>query len=304
MADKPTIVIKKIKVAEAGHGAAAWKIAYADFVTAMMAFFLLMWLLSVVNTQTLTNIANYFSQSTASGPSGSGGQFNGETANTPGTATKPMHEDLATQIQGATSSRVVSKGQDNNTSKQNQQGPVTSYQNLKQNIQTSVKALPIALQKLFPTVHITDTKDGKLIRIFEDKKNPIFIPDTAVLTVTGVRILKIAAYHLKKIHYPLDIIGVVQDHDKEDPSEKSWRLALMRASAALKSLQNNGIPEKQFHTVQIKNTPQTTSNTQKQETPKLQEAIRIFIHKKEIISENAEDEIGGVKNLTPPALMP
>jgi len=62
MADKktPTIVVKRIKkVSGGGHGG-AWKIAYADFVTAMMAFFLLMWLLGSVDGDKLKGISEYF----------------------------------------------------------------------------------------------------------------------------------------------------------------------------------------------------------------------------------------------------
>src|ERR1700756_433797 len=57
---KSTIVIKRIK--KGGHGAhsAAWKIAYADFVTAMMAFFLLMWLLGSTTKGDLNGISEYF----------------------------------------------------------------------------------------------------------------------------------------------------------------------------------------------------------------------------------------------------
>lgn len=56
------IVVKKIKKGGHGHHGGAWKIAYADFVTAMMAFFLLMWLLTSVNKAKLRGISEYFSQ--------------------------------------------------------------------------------------------------------------------------------------------------------------------------------------------------------------------------------------------------
>jgi len=56
--DKP-IVIKRIKRGGGGHGG-AWKIAYADFITALMAFFLLMWLLGSTTKATLQGIANWF----------------------------------------------------------------------------------------------------------------------------------------------------------------------------------------------------------------------------------------------------
>ncbi len=58
---KPTIVIRRIKKGgHGGHGGGAWKIAYADFVTAMMAFFLLMWLLGSTSKGELNGIAEYF----------------------------------------------------------------------------------------------------------------------------------------------------------------------------------------------------------------------------------------------------
>src|SRR5713226_6570867 len=57
---KSTIVIKRIKKVGHGHHGGAWKIAYADFVTAMMAFFLLMWLLGSTTKGDLQGIADYF----------------------------------------------------------------------------------------------------------------------------------------------------------------------------------------------------------------------------------------------------
>lgn len=59
LAQRP-IVIKRIKKVAGGHHGGAWKIAYADFVTAMMAFFLLMWLLSAASKSTLYGISDYF----------------------------------------------------------------------------------------------------------------------------------------------------------------------------------------------------------------------------------------------------
>ncbi len=73
--DKQPIVIKRIKKSAAGHHGGAWKIAYADFVTAMMAFFLLMWLLGSTTKGDLQGIAAYFKtplKVAMSGGSGSG----------------------------------------------------------------------------------------------------------------------------------------------------------------------------------------------------------------------------------------
>ena len=56
----PPIIVKKITVVAAGHHGGAWKVAYADFVTAMMAFFLLLWLLGATTEKQRKGIADYF----------------------------------------------------------------------------------------------------------------------------------------------------------------------------------------------------------------------------------------------------
>src|ERR1700758_4899884 len=78
----PTIIIKKVKKGgghAGGHGG-AWKVAYADFVTAMMAFFLLLWLLNVTTDIQKRGIADYFEPTIASkSQSGAGGVMGGQT---------------------------------------------------------------------------------------------------------------------------------------------------------------------------------------------------------------------------------
>src|SRR5208283_2400725 len=75
------IVIKREEVVEGGHHGGAWKVAYADFVTAMMAFFLLMWLLNATTEEQRRGIADYFSPIAALGKSvsGTGLPFGGRT---------------------------------------------------------------------------------------------------------------------------------------------------------------------------------------------------------------------------------
>ncbi len=84
--DKPTIVIRKEEVVEGGHHGGAWKVAYADFVTAMMAFFLLMWLLNATTEEQRRGLADYFSPNNvmARTTSGFGQPFGGSTPNIDG----------------------------------------------------------------------------------------------------------------------------------------------------------------------------------------------------------------------------
>ncbi|MBP0443523.1 OmpA family protein [Roseomonas sp. SSH11] len=81
-----TIVIRKEEGGEGGHHGGAWKVAYADFVTAMMAFFLLMWLLNATTEEQRRGLADYFNPTNVMGQraSGSGQPFGGRTPNESG----------------------------------------------------------------------------------------------------------------------------------------------------------------------------------------------------------------------------
>ncbi|MEA1676306.1 flagellar motor protein MotB [Nitrospirillum sp. BR 11163] len=85
--EKAPIIIKKVNKGGDGHHGGAWKVAYADFVTAMMAFFLLLWLLSVTTAEQKLGLADYFSPATPSKQeSGAGGVLGGKTITVNGAA--------------------------------------------------------------------------------------------------------------------------------------------------------------------------------------------------------------------------
>src|ERR1700761_9468338 len=86
------IIIKKVKKGgHGGHHGGAWKVAYADFVTAMMAFFLLLWLLNVTTDVQKRGIADYFEPTiTSKSMSGAGGVLGGTTMGSPGAQSVPL----------------------------------------------------------------------------------------------------------------------------------------------------------------------------------------------------------------------
>jgi chemotaxis protein MotB len=78
LSDRPVLIKKVKKVVGGGHHGGAWKVAYADFVTAMMAFFLLMWLINTTDPEQKRGIAEYFAPASVSQTtSGSGGILGG-----------------------------------------------------------------------------------------------------------------------------------------------------------------------------------------------------------------------------------
>lgn len=97
-AGEQPIIIKKKKAGHGGHHGGAWKVAYADFVTAMMAFFLLLWLLNVTTSDQRKGIADYFAPvSVSKESSGAGGMLGGKSISEPGaqmTSSSPMSADV------------------------------------------------------------------------------------------------------------------------------------------------------------------------------------------------------------------
>src|SRR3546814_19537193 len=78
--EAPIIVVKRVSKVTGGHHGGAWKVAYADFVTAMMAFFLLLWLLNATTEDQKKAISNYFAPASVSeSTSGAGGVLGGRT---------------------------------------------------------------------------------------------------------------------------------------------------------------------------------------------------------------------------------
>src|SRR3954451_6923688 len=92
------IIIKREEVIEGGHHGGAWKVAYADFVTAMMAFFLLMWLLNATTEEQRKGLADYFSPPSvlSHNSSGTGQPFGGHTAFDKGTMVSDRGAALVT----------------------------------------------------------------------------------------------------------------------------------------------------------------------------------------------------------------
>ena len=87
--EAPNIIIKKIKKIEGGHHGGAWKVAYADFVTAMMAFFLMLWLLSTTTKEQRDGLSEYFTLAQSTSATGGGdGLLGGQSV----TQTKSISE--------------------------------------------------------------------------------------------------------------------------------------------------------------------------------------------------------------------
>jgi chemotaxis protein MotB len=239
---KSTIVIKRIK--KYGHGAhgAAWKIAYADFVTAMMAFFLLMWLLGSTTKGDLKGIASYFQsplQVAMSGGSGSGDA----TSIIPGGG-----EDL-TRVVGQ---RKRGEREDRRKSGDRQQQErrrleqLARMEELKARVDAAILA-NATLSEFRNQIRVEITPDGLRIQIVDDFKRPMF--DLGGATVKSY--MRDILHEIGKVLNEVDNRIALTGHTDSAPYSggqrwySNWELSADRANASRRELIAGGMnPQK------------------------------------------------------------
>jgi chemotaxis protein MotB len=198
---QPIIVIRK----KGGHGVrhnGAWKVAYADFVTAMMALFIVLWLMSS-SSKVKEAVAGYFND-----PKGSGKQL-GTTMNGKGEAATQASTD--------------------------------ALEKLKAKIEEQIKARK-DLEKLSKQVEITITPEGLRIELIEDKKGTFYEIGSPKLSQNGQALLALLGSELGTIPNSLLIEGHTDSKPySNDNGYSNWDLSADRANSARRLLQQDGV---------------------------------------------------------------
>ena len=230
---KSTIVVKRIK--KGGHGAhgAAWKIAYADFVTAMMAFFLLMWLLGSTTKGDLKGIEEYFQsplQVSLSGGSGSG--------------------DATSIINGGGQDLTRSAGQVKRgeiLAKKHRRDQLAHEE--KARMEELARKLNLAidsnskLSQYRDQIKITITPDGLKVQIVDDFKRPMFDMGGARVKDYMRDILREFGKVLNDVESPLVLTGHTDSaqYSTGDKAYSNWELSTDRANASRRELIAGGL---------------------------------------------------------------
>jgi len=228
---QPIIVIKK-KDGHGGHHGGAWKVAYADFVTAMMALFIVLWLMAQ-NDPVKKAVAGYFND-----PRGTGNLL-GTTVSGTGPATAPAADKNAQQLQ-----------------------------DLKQKLEKEIAARK-DLQKLIKQIEITITPEGLRIELIEDKNGTFYQSGSAQLSANGQELLSLLAAELKTLPNQLLIEGHTDAAQySTDANYSNWELSADRANSARRLLQQDGVRKDQVTQVRgfadqmlrVKSNPYDPSN--------------------------------------------
>lgn len=260
MADENAVIIKKIKKGgHGGHHGGAWKVAYADFVTAMMAFFLLMWLINTTTPEQKRGIADYFApQSISQTLSGSGGVLGGrvmgqESARAGG-ATSVMQKNSPPSPRNKSQTPETSQSQGGETASLNI-GDADSAASADGHSMSSstdgefahaAEAIRQAMQEspdiaeLSRQVIVEQTPEGLRIQLVDQDGRPMFQPGTAVpMPYTKVLLIQIAKI-IDQLPNRISIAGHTQTGDTGN-GVSDWELSAARADAARSLLAQGGL---------------------------------------------------------------
>jgi chemotaxis protein MotB len=235
------IIIKRVKKSGGGHHGGAWKIAYADFVTAMMAFFLLMWLLGSTTKGNLQGIADYFS--TPLKVAMAGGSGSGDATSVIKGGGKDMTRIDGQQKKGEdlTPSRNFSlKAAEEELAR----AEAKRLQVLKDKMEEAIATIP-SLQQYQKQLLIDITSEGLRIQIVDEKNRPMFALARAELQPYTKLILHEIAKMLNDVPNKISLSGHTDatPYSSGEKSYSNWELSSDRANASRRELIAGGMDD-------------------------------------------------------------
>lgn len=235
------IIVKRIKKGGHGHHGGAWKIAYADFVTAMMAFFLLMWLLGSVSQGDLKGIADYFN--TPLKVAMFGGSGSGDSTS----VIKGGGQDLSRQTGQVRKGDADARNQKIQLKASNEEFERKEKQvlsELKEKIEAMIESNP-TIRQFKNQLLIDVTNEGLRIQIVDEQNRPMFDLSSAELKPYTRVILHEIGRLLNGVPNRVTLSGHT-DAAQFYGGEKgfsNWELSANRANAARRELVSGGMDE-------------------------------------------------------------
>ena len=235
------IVIKKIKKGGAGAHGGAWKIAYADFVTAMMAFFLLMWLLGSTTQGDLLGIADYFQNPLKLSLSGGSGSGDSSSVIQGGgrdlTSTFGQVKRGDTEAEKKTINLQRMKAEFERTEKAKLEG-------LKEDLEKLINS-STSLSQFKNQLLLDLTTEGLRIQIVDDKNRPMFDSASSEVKPYTRTILREIGLVLNKVDNRISLSGHTdaQPYTGGDRGFGNWELSTNRANASRRELVAGGMED-------------------------------------------------------------
>jgi chemotaxis protein MotB len=262
---RPIIIVRRTKKVAAGHHGGAWKVAYADFVTAMMAFFLVMWLVTAVSKDQRAAIFDYFKNPSmepgksvrpAPGQMGPGGAST-SPINLHGGLDAPRSAQVKTDHIGATvvtapASPINLKTPEQKAAEAEQLKKLLERKQLDALLQDLREAInkSQALQPFKDQLLLDITPEGLRIQILDAQNRPMFDLGSARLKPYTVEILRVVTVYLRTVPNRISITG----HTDTTPyagitGYTNWDLSTDRANAARRAMEQASLPTERISRV-------------------------------------------------------
>jgi chemotaxis protein MotB len=251
MGDRPIVIKKVKKVSGGGHHGGAWKVAYADFVTAMMAFFLLMWLINTTSPEQKRGIADYFAPASVSETtSGSGGILGGTSLGedgAKGSGTRSIVEGLAPESQNPNDGKTkdASKSDVNQASTEAlrqalEKREEAAFESAAQSLRQALQDMP-ELAELSKNLIIDQTPEGLRIQLVDQEGRSMFNQGSVQPNDRAKLLLRAVAKVINQLPNRVSIYGHTSASPGGAKAEGDWSLSSARADAARRVLQSAGV---------------------------------------------------------------
>ena len=254
------IIIKKVKkVVGGGHHGGAWKVAYADFVTAMMAFFLLMWLLNTTSPEQKQGIADYFAPaSISSSTSGSGGILGGTSLGDDGakadgkmSVIQQMAPEAPTETnkdgQSTASASLDSASEQalrDALAKKEQDSFASAAQSLRQSLQDMPE-----LAELSKQIMIDQTPEGMRIQLIDQEGRSMFKENSREPNDRAKILLRAVAKVVNQLPNRITVSGHTSSNALGRKADSDWSLSAERADSSRRVLLNAGVADDRIYQV-------------------------------------------------------
>ncbi len=236
-ADSPTIIKRKKVMAGEGHHGGAWKVAYADFVTAMMAFFLLMWLLNATTEEQRKGIAEYFDPRIplASVSGGGAGVLGGDSIFSERT--------MAQSGTGASAKNPMDDRQARGELGGAREGDKTDELTALDNLFRGRTGESDVANELLQHIRTRVTDEGLVIELFDADGRPLFESGSARPTPQMQALLQMVGEVAALVTNRVAIEGHTDSAPFLKPGYTNWELSSDRANAARRALSASGVDE-------------------------------------------------------------
>ncbi len=256
--DKPLqpIIIKKIKKG-GGHHGGAWKVAYADFVTAMMAFFLLLWLLNVTTDEQKAGIADFFDPNPriSESVSGAGGLLGGLSISPDGAQVNdkapvaPPETQLQATLHADQEPMTQAEINERQLEEELRKREEAEFEKAEEEIRKAIESSP-ELAELSKNLMIDMTPEGLRIQIVDQEGNSMFPSGSAQMYDKTKALMKKVADAIKDMPNQISVRGHTDGIPfKNANGDTNWELSTDRANSSRKVLLETGLPENRLNNV-------------------------------------------------------